>query len=107
MRLAFSFAALLCVALILSSQLQQSNAIKKKKLLKKLKAHLPLLLALKTKKKLIFLPIPIPIKKGFGGGGGHGGGGRGIPALATGMYYSTGNTRSHKAFERRKIRRKK
>lgn len=90
MRLAYSFAALLCVVLILSSQLNPSNAIKKKKLIKKLKDHLPLLLALKAKKKLIFLPIPIPIKKNFGGNGGGGGGGRGygggrgIPVLATG-----------------------
>lgn len=51
---------LLLVGLLLTDQLQPARAIKKKKLIKKLKDMLPLLLAIKPKKKFIIFPIPIP-----------------------------------------------
>ena len=61
MRLIVYFAAFLLVFFVLSDQFQTSTALRKKKILKKLKEFLPLLLALKGKKKLLFLPIPIPL----------------------------------------------
>jgi len=61
MRFAYSFAALLCVILVITHQMQPSSAIKKKKLIKKLKEALPFLMAMKSKKKLVFLPLPLPI----------------------------------------------
>jgi len=47
---------------LISDHVQPSDAIIKKKLLKKLKKILPLLIAMKPKKKVIVLPLPLPIK---------------------------------------------
>ncbi|XP_074605363.1 uncharacterized protein LOC141858504 [Brevipalpus obovatus] len=103
---------LIVILIIIAYHGQQSHAIKKKKMLKKLKDALPLLLALKPKKKILLLPVPIPMKGKFGnlgnalaamnplaglraqsgwGGGYGGGGGGGLPsfgALASSNYGS-------------------
>jgi len=71
---------------LISDHITPSEAMLKKKILKKLKKVIPLLALLKPKKKVILLPLPIPIpmKKmqwpmdpWSGGGGGFGGGGFG------------------------------
>lgn len=64
MKFCVYFATLCLIVLVLNDQFQGGTAIRKKKILKKLKEFLPLLLALKGKKKLLLLPIPIPIKIG-------------------------------------------